>query len=130
MYPASRIFVNRLLNTLRQCPYKVTVSEDMRKDLAWFIQFLIKFNGKVLFPAMRHKLDVYVDTSLSGMGAFWNGNAYAVSRHIAATAGWSITHLEMLNVMIALRVFEHAWRGKHVMFHIDNQAVVFSLKIQ
>ena len=34
----------------------------------------------------------------------------------------------MLNVMIALRVFAHAWRGNHVMFHIDNQAVVFSLK--
>ena len=126
--PASRIFVNRLLNTLRQCPHRVTVSEDMRKDLAWFIQFLVKFNGKVLFPAMRQKIDVYVDASLSGMGAFWNENAYAVSRHIAATAGWSISHLEMLNVMVALRVFAHAWRGKHVEFHIDNLAVVFSLQ--
>ena len=126
--PASRIFVNRLLNTLHQCPHRVTVSEDMRKDLAWFIQFLVKFNGKVLFPAMRQKIDVYVDASLSGMGAFWNENAYAVSRHIAATAGWSISHLEMLNVMVALRVFAHAWRGKHVEFHIDNLAVVFSLQ--
>ena len=78
------------------------MSEEMRKDLAWFIQVLVKFNEKVLFPAMHHKLDVYVNASISGMDAFWDDNAYAVSRHIAATAGWSISHFEMLNVMIAL----------------------------
>ena len=126
--PASRIFVNRLLNTLRQNARRVTVSEDMQKDLSWFIQFLVKFNGKVMFPAMRQNIDVHVDASLTGMGAIWDQNAYAISRHILATVGWNISHLEMLNVMVALRVFAHEWKGKHVTFHIDNLAVVNSLK--
>ena len=126
--PASRMFVNRLLNTLRQNAQKVTVSVDMKKDLSWFIQFLVRFNGKVMFPAMRQNIDVHVDASLTGMGAIWDHNAYAISRHVLATVGWNISHLEMLNVMVALRVFAHAWKGKHVTFHIDNLAVVNSLK--
>ena len=126
--PASRIFVNRLLNTLRQNSQKVTVSEDMKKDLSWFIQFLVSFNGKVMFPALRQNIDVLVDASLTGMGAIWDHNAYAISHHIPATVGWNISHLEMLNVMVALKVFAHACKGKHITFHIDNQAVVNSLK--
>ena len=124
---ASRSFVNRLLNNLRASPHRVTMTEEMRKDLSWFIQFLVRFNGKVLFPDKRQEVDVYVDASLSGLGAYWNSNVYAVSRPISSTAGFSKTHLEMLNVMLSLRVFAHAWQGKKIRFHIDNQAVVYSL---
>ena len=62
------------------------------------------------------------------MGAYWDNNAYAVSCHISATAVWRISHLEMLNIMLVLKVFAHALKGKHITFHIDNQAVVYSLK--
>ena len=126
--PASRSFVNRLLNTLRTSTYKVIITEEMKKDLSWFIQFLVRFNGKLLFPDKRQEIDVYVDASLSGLGAYWNNNVYAVSRPILSTAGFNITHLEMMNVMLSLRVFAHAWEGKKIRFHIDNQAVVYSLK--
>ena len=106
--PASRSFVNRLLNTLRTSPHRVIITEEMKKDLSWFIQILVRFNGKVLFPGKRQEIDVYVDASLSGLGAYWNNNVYAVSRPISSTAGFSITHLEMLNAMLSLRVFAHA----------------------
>ena len=106
--PTSHIFVNRLLNTLRQCPHKVTVSEDMRKDLCWFIQFLVRFNSKVLFPQLYENVDIYIDAFLTGMCSYWNYNAYAVWHHISVTAGWNISQLQMLNVMLALRLFTHA----------------------
>ena len=124
---ASRSFVNRLLNNLRASPHRVIITKEMRKDLSWFIQFLVRFNGKVLFSDKHQEVDVYIDASLSGLGAYWNNNVYAVSRPISSTAGFSITHLEMLNVMLSLRVFAHVRQGKKIRFHIDNQAVVYSL---
>ena len=126
--PTSRSFGNRLLNTLRTSNHKVIITEEMKKDLSWFIQFLVRLNSKMLFPDKRQEIDAYVDASLSCLGAYWNNNVYAVSRPISSTAGFSITHLEMLNVMLSLRAFAHAWQGKKIRFHIDNQAVVYLLK--
>ena len=68
-----------------------------------------------------------VDASLTGMGAFWDGSVYVVSRNVWATQGASISHLEMLNVLVALRVFGEVWQHKHVKFHVDNMTVVHAL---
>ena len=56
--PASRSFVNRLLNTLRASPHRVITTEEMKKDLSWFVQFLGRFNGKVLFHDKHQEIDV------------------------------------------------------------------------
>ena len=125
--PPARIFVNRLLNTLRNANEKIKVNSDMLQDIMWFQQFLRKFNGKIMFKDTREAFDVYIDASLTGMGACWNENAYAVSRHILATATLSITQLEMLNVLIAMRIFGHCWEKQKIKFHIDNKAVVYAL---
>ena len=98
------VFVNRLLNNLRNAQRKITVGSNMKQDLTWFIQFLTRMNGVVMFDEGRPKIEVYVDASLSVIGAFWGDQIYAVSRHIWATQGLSITQLELLNVLIALRL--------------------------
>ena len=125
--PPVRVFVNHLLNTLRNATGRIPVDSEMLKDIAWFQAFLSKFNGKVMFRDAGEAFDVYVDASLTGMGASWNKNVYAVSRHISATSWLSITQLEMLNVLIALRIFGHCWQNQKIRFHIDNKAVVYSL---
>ena len=122
----ARTFVNRLLNKLRQTTTRVKVCDGMRKDLAWFTQFLLRFNGKIMFSQAKTEYDAFVDACLTGMGAIWNDNAYAVSRHLVATWHLNITQLEMLNVLIALRVFCDAWRHKSVCIHIDNKAAMYS----
>ena len=124
---AVRIFVNRLLNNLRRATCHIRLNADMKQDLSWFVQFLSKPNGKIMFDDARVKLDVFVDPSLSGMGLYWDENVYAVSRHFLATQGLSITQLELLNVLIAFRTFARFWTGQWVKFHIDNKAVVFAL---
>ena len=126
--PPSRIFVNRLLNTLRSGHNRIKVTHDMVKDISWFIEFLHHFNGTVMFPQLRSQVQVYVDACLTGMGAIWESNVYAVSRHMEATQGASITQLEMCNVLVAIRVFAKMWSKKCVTFNIDNQAVVYALK--
>ena len=123
----ARTFVNRLLNKLRQTTTRVKVCDDVKKDLTWFIQFLLQFNGKIMFTQAKPEYDVFVDACLTGLGATWNDHAYAVSRHLPATWHLNITQLEMLNVLIVLRVFGDAWRHKSVCIHIDNKAAMFSL---
>ena len=81
-----------------------------------------------MFNDTRKVVHVYVDASLSGMGACWDENVYAVSRHLAATWNLSITQSEMLNVLVALRTFGHFWTKSRVKLHIDNTAVVFALR--
>ena len=86
-----------------------------------------KFNGKIMFKDAREAFDVYIDASLTGMGAWWNENAYAVSRHILATVTLSITQFEMLNALIAMRILGHCWENQKIKFHVDNKAVVHAL---
>ena len=45
----ARLFVNRILATLRQTPNDrtVTLSPEFKRDMAWFNDFLPVFNGKV-----------------------------------------------------------------------------------
>ena len=79
---------------------------------------------------MRDKkptIDVFVDASLTGMGYHWDQHVYSVSRPILHTLGYSITQLEMSNVLIAMRCFCRLWAKKAVTFHVDNKAVVYSL---
>ena len=124
----ARIFVNRLLNKLRAATGRIPIDEEMVKDLNWFIQFLTQFNGTVMFDTSRPHYEVFVDASLSGMGASWDTNVYAVTRHLWATIGLDINQLEMLNVLIALRIFAKSWQNQCVEFRIDNKAVVFALQ--
>ena len=62
------------------------------------------------------------------MGACWDNNAYAVTRHVSATLNLSITQLEMLNVLIALRTFGVMWAKESVVINIDNKAAMYALK--
>ena len=124
----ARIFVNRLLNRLRAASCLIRINEDIVKDLNWFIQFLTNFNGTVMFDTCRPHYQVFVDASLSGMGASWHNDVYAVTRHMVATIGLNINQLEMLNVLIALRMFGECWKNHCVEYKIDNKAVVFALQ--
>ena len=68
--PPAHIFVHRLLNTLINANDRIQVNSEMLKDIRWFQQFLRKFNGKIMFRDAREAFDIYVDASLTGMGAF------------------------------------------------------------
>ena len=37
---------------------------------------------------------------------------------------WTIVHLEMINILLALRLFHNQWTSKKALIHCDNQAVV------
>ena len=98
----ARTFVNRFLNRLRQYHVAIPVCDNIRSDLLWFMRFMERFNGRTIFNHRKEHINVHIDASLTGMGAIWDGNIYAASRSLLRTFSFSIKHLEMANVLLAL----------------------------
>ena len=70
---------------------------------------------------------VHLDACLHGLGRVWQNYAY----HLPITCGYkdlNIAHLDMVNILVALKVFCHQWATKHILLHCDNQAVVCVLQ--
>ena len=77
--PPARLFLNRMLDTLRQCPEQgsFTISSEFRKDLAWFDHFIPTTNGMFLIHKDdRHPLHLYIDACMTGCGAITQSQAY------------------------------------------------------
>ena len=65
-------FVKILLHSLREAKHKIHVSDEMRKDLAWFLEFLPAFNGTATYDhkVIPHQHTLAVDACLEGMGEY------------------------------------------------------------
>ena len=76
-----------------------------------------------IYGHKRSDYSVELDACLDGLGGVWNNYVY----HIPITHGnmqWTIVHLEMINILVALRAFAAHWAGKSLLIKCDNQAVV------
>ena len=74
---------------------------------------------------MHKRIDhsVELDACLDGLGGIWNNYVY----HIPIMRDhmqWTIVHLEMINILVALRTFTAHWAGRSVLIKCDNLAVI------
>ena len=118
---AARIFLCRMLHSLR-CNHgknSITLDNEFKKDLMWFNKFLPIFNGKTFFNKRHPKATIELDASLSGLGARFG--AKSPDRNMFQG---SIVHLEMLNILVALRLWHFGWKGAKIVIYCDNQTVV------
>ena len=125
----ARYFLNRMLQTLRSNYGHTTIKLDpeFHRDLRWFERFLPLYNGVSLYDHKKCDHQVHLIACLQGLGGVWQNLVY----HLPITYGYkglNIAHLEMVNILVALKVFCRHWAGKHVMVHCDNQAVVCVLQ--
>ena len=60
---------------------------------------------------------------LIGLGAVCMNQVYAI-KIPKNYENYSIVHLEMLNILVALRVWTQQWATKKILLKCDNQAVV------
>ena len=121
----SRNFLNRMLDLLRQSHKEITIqlTPEFIQDLAWFLKFAPKFNGSSYFNNAHVHAKIELDASLEGLGAYFKDQIYT----IPLARGYNhfhIVQLEMLNVLVAVRVWANEWRGKTIVIACDNQAVV------
>jgi hypothetical protein len=133
-----KIFLTRLWATLAHCRtrhYNAShpISDEMRKDLAWWIQFMVLWNRsckmvdgtETIVPEFHSSSDA---ATFGGSSVFvpeflqvkWEGElSYLSALHINVR--------EMFMVATSALTFGHRWSGSLVVFHCDNQSDVFAV---
>ena len=124
----ARIFVNRILELFRNNfnKKKIHLTKDFFSDIAWFQAFLPHFNGATTFnkPQVGGGIPLYLDASLTGIGAIWADQVYSAPVPCIPGFVLKIVHLEMWNIVIALRVWGHFWKHSSIVVNCDNEACV------
>ena len=94
-----------------------------QKEINWFLKFLPLYNGVTFFYQKPINHSIELDASLQGIEARWGPEVYALTIPLGHI-NLNIVHLEMLNILAALRVWQEAWRNSKVAIACDNLAVV------
>ena len=134
--PAGRPFLRRLIDlTMGTMPnwYKVRVTLDVKQDLDVWKQFLAEFNGKAIITrqvwCQQDKIHINSDSSgfaFSGiMGNQWFYGIFPIS-----WKNYNIAIKEFVPVYLAMRLWQDRMQGRFVLFHIDNESVVYNIRNQ
>ena len=131
--PPTRVFTNRMLNELREMPKRgsESLSLEFKKDVKFFIDLWPEFNGiKIVVKGeveCQNKLEL--DACLLGCGAF-TGKCYYAEEfpQWLRDEGHSIAHLELLNVVVAVKVWCEEWRGQRVEIITDNMNACLAMQ--
>lgn len=139
--PAGRGFVNRLLTALHERRGKrgVSVSDEMRRDFAWWLKVLPDWSGVSLIAkpdwvlSDSDKLEIYTDASEFGMGGFfgscWFSEPWTDSERAVAfrKSRVSMPYLELRALVRAAEHWGHLWTGKRIAFRCDCLPIVHAL---
>ena len=121
----SRIFLNRMLDTLRchNNTDKIALDISFHRDLNWFSKFLPQFNGRAFFLHSPVQATIELDACLQGLGAYCMNQVYAIQIPVYLK-NYTIVHLEMLNILVTIRAWKNFFQNKRILIKCDNQAVV------
>ena len=128
----SRIFLNRLLDTLRSVNWDSTknikLSDEFRKDLKWWELFIERFNGVAFIPSPiwdEPDVSMATDSCLTGCGGIcYNQIFHTTFPNTILRQELPIHKLEFLAVLIGARIWGHLFRGLKIRIYCDNQSVV------
>ena len=125
----ARLFLDRMLDLLRQNydASSIKLTQPFKRDLRWFTRFLENYNGVSMYTHRKIDHVVKLDACRDGLGAVWKNYVYHLpipSHYLNLT----IVHLEMINILVAIKAFGPFWAQKKVLVKCDNQAVVSVLR--
>ena len=114
-----------MLQTLRENHSKmyITLDEEFKKDVKWFANFLPVFNGVTFFDKRPPKATIGLDATTTCLGAAFGSFVYSFNIANENVKG-SIVHIEMLNILVALRLWGRLWHKSRIVIYCDNQAAV------
>ena len=114
-----------MLEVLRQHRNKniCRLANEFFKDLHWFLALLNQYNGVTFYDNKKPFESVHLDASLTGLGGVHRQMVYALDIP-KDYMNYSIVHLEILNIMVALKLWGHCWKDKYIEVFCDNLAVV------
>ena len=121
----SRHFLNRMLDALKAASDAdaIMLDQSFHRDLKWFNQFLTVFNGTTFFDYRKCDATFEIDACLEGLGGRFNNEVY----HVPIKLGYknyNICHLEMVNILVALKIWGQKFANKKLLIKCDNQACV------
>ena len=131
--PPARIFTNRMLEDLREAPRRgtETLSMGFKRDLRFFIDLWPAYNGiRILIKEdIPCQGDLELDACTTGCGAY-NGEQYYSEEFPGAIqqAEHTIAHLELLNIVVAVRTWARDWAHQKVGVHCDNMNACLAVR--
>ena len=89
----------------------------------WFNVFRSQYNGVTFYDNLTCNAEIHLDASLTGLGAIFDNMVYSlpIERNYM---GYSIVQLEILNILVACKVWAAHWSNKRIKIWCDNLAVV------
>ena len=123
--PPTRVFTNCMLQDLREALKRGTesLSWGFKRDLDFFLKLLPHFNGVRIMAKedIVYQDTLELDACLTGCGACTGSQYYArpfPTRILHQQH--SIARLELLNIVVALKVWKQQWSGRRVRVWSDN----------
>ena len=83
----------------------------------------MQYNGVTFFDHKKAFDVVELDACLVGVGGRWQDFVYHL-KLVHHYKNLSIVHFEMINILVALRIFVRLWHRRHVLIKCDNDTVV------
>ena len=129
----ARLFINSILSDLRAAPDSgyTPLSEATLSDIHWFMSLMPLYNGISLIhhPPGGATIPVDLDACLTGVGCK-SGSLYYMEElpPFITDLHLTITHLEMLNIVVATRLFASQWSKHTINLGCDNLASVAVLQ--
>ena len=102
---------------------RILLDAEFQKDLNWFLTFSTSFNGVTMYDIRPISDHIYLDTCLTGLGGYFRNIVYTIPLPLGFEH-YSIIHLEMLNIVVALKIWGPMWRDARIQMHCDILAVV------
>ena len=133
-----RAFMCRLINTLKDAPLRgksrISIPDDVRSDLQWWMYFLRHFNGVSVIPTdivVSNPQLFATDASLTGCGAVCFGEYFHCEfpHHILHQC-LHINQLEILTVFAAVKIWQSKLQGLALELLVDNEATVHAINNQ
>ena len=129
-----RTFLHHMIDLLccfRTKDYPIRLNQEFHRDLSWWHHFLDQWHGVSfwLFPGLSPATDLEVSSDAAGslgFGAFFKGQWF-YGLWALPQQSQSIAYKELFPVAIAAFVWGPQWCKRHVLFHPDNDAVVYML---
>ena len=123
-----RLFFSRLLNLLKECNKSITLSDEAKKDIRWWHEFLVEYNGVSLIPSQiwnAPDVEISTDSCLTGCGALSKHHFmhFEIPEAIR-TEGKYINQFELYAVLIAVREWKEDIANLNVLIYCDNQTTV------
>ena len=123
--PPARIFTNRILADLREAPKRgsESLSLGFKKDLKFFSDLIPDYNGVRIIRKLpvQCQEQLELDSCLTGCGAYTGEQWYAEEYpQEVLQVDHCIAHLELLNVVVAIKVWGRQWSGTRVCVYCDN----------